>query len=193
MTIINFQPRPGPRRTARGLGISVLVHIGALVWLTRPPAPHPDTGAAPRRMLFVLLSPAPGAPPAPPGVPAPPAPARQSAARHAATAQRDAPAPPATPVIASEPAAAAAPPAFDIMAARAAARALAREDRNALAGLPDGKLAATRDQHVEQLFERARRRDCQTARAESVNLVANIAMLAVDLVKNAVDDSGCKW
>jgi len=38
-----------------------------------------------------------------------------------------------------------------------------------------------------------RRVDCQKARAESTNLLANVIGLAVDLAKNAVDDSGCKW
>jgi hypothetical protein len=32
----------------------------------------------------------------------------------------------------------------------------------------------------------------QKARAESANLLANVIGLAVDLAKNAYDDSGCK-
>jgi hypothetical protein len=40
---------------------------------------------------------------------------------------------------------------------------------------------------------RARRVDCQTARAQSTNLLANVVLLAVDMAKNAIDDSGCKW
>ena len=52
---------------------------------------------------------------------------------------------------------------------------------------------ANADHRVVDPLERARRIDCAKARAESTNLLANVVMLAVDLAKNAVDDSGCKW
>jgi hypothetical protein len=49
------------------------------------------------------------------------------------------------------------------------------------------------DHHVVDRLEGARRVNCESARAESANLLANVVMLAVDLTKNAIDDSGCKW
>ena len=89
----------------------------------------------------------------------------------------------------------AAPPAVDIAAARAAARLIAREDGKGLVALPRRKpvVDPNADHHVVDPLERARRVDCQTARAESTNLLGNVLMLAKDLVANAIDDSGCKW
>ena len=84
---------------------------------------------------------------------------------------------------------------FNIEAARAAARLIVREDEKSFAHLPQrqpgGELKA--DDHVANALERARRVDCQTARAGSANLLANVILLAKDMVANAIDDSGCKW
>jgi hypothetical protein len=86
-------------------------------------------------------------------------------------------------------------PTVDLAAARAAARRIAREDAKGLVALPKRKpvVDPNADHHVVDPLERARRVDCQTARAESTNLLANVVMLAVDMTKNAIDDSGCKW
>lgn len=86
-------------------------------------------------------------------------------------------------------------PTLDLAAARAAAHLIAHEGGKALITLPGRKpvVDPNADHHVVDAFERARRVDCQKARAESTNLLANVVMLAVDLAKNAVDDSGCKW
>jgi hypothetical protein len=83
----------------------------------------------------------------------------------------------------------------DMAAARTTARLLARESGKGLVALPARKpvVDPNADRQVVDPIERARRRDCQTARAESTNLLANVALLAIDLAKNAIDDSGCKW
>lgn len=89
----------------------------------------------------------------------------------------------------------AAAPAVDLAAARATARLVAREHGNAMLAAQSRKpvVDPNADRRVVSPLERARRVDCQTARAESTNLLANVVLLAVDLAKNAVDDSGCKW
>ncbi|MFK3736317.1 hypothetical protein [Massilia sp. TN1-12] len=89
----------------------------------------------------------------------------------------------------------AAAPAVDLAAARATARLVARERGNGLLATESRKpvVDPNADRRVVSPLERARRVDCQTARAESTNLLANVVLLAVDLAKNAVDDSGCKW
>jgi hypothetical protein len=85
-------------------------------------------------------------------------------------------------------------PAFDLAAARSSARAIAREQPKGLAALPlrqeanDANISA----RVQERLEHARRGNCLKANA-SMNLLANVAMLARDMVANAVDDSGCKW
>jgi hypothetical protein len=86
-------------------------------------------------------------------------------------------------------------PTVDLAAARATARLIAQESGKGLVALPKRKpmIDANADHHVVDPLERARRVNCQKARAESINLLANVVMLAVDLAKNAVDDSGCKW
>jgi hypothetical protein len=85
-------------------------------------------------------------------------------------------------------------PTFDMTAARASARALAREDRKATAALAlsqETTRAMTTGQ-IQERLERARRGNCLKAN-ESMNLLANVVMLARDIVATAVDDSGCKW
>lgn len=86
-------------------------------------------------------------------------------------------------------------PGVDLAAARATARLVAREHGNAMLAAQSRKpvVDPNADRRVVSPLERARRVDCQTARAESTNLLANVVLLAVDLAKNAVDDSGCKW
>jgi hypothetical protein len=86
-------------------------------------------------------------------------------------------------------------PSVDLATARATARLFARESSKNLVTLPDRKpvVDPNADHRTVDRFERARRVDCQKARAESANLLANVVLLAVDLAKNAVDDSGCKW
>ena len=213
MTTIDIRPQLGGRGTAVGLGLSLLAHLATLAWLMRAHAPRPDAGEAPPRMMFVQLLPHPGpptrtmeAPPTRTRAPAQRALARPHSAHPADAAQRDAlpatatpvmtdiapAAPPVEPATTSTPAA---PPAIDIGAARAAARLIAREDGEGLVVLPERKpvVEPNADHHVVDPLERARRADCQTARAGSTNLLANVVMLAVDMAKNAVDDSGCKW
>jgi hypothetical protein len=86
-------------------------------------------------------------------------------------------------------------PSVDLATARATARLYARESSKNMVTLPNRKpvVDPNADHRTVDRFERARRVDCQTARAESTNLLANVVLLAVDLAKNAVDDSGCKW
>ena len=61
----------------------------------------------------------------------------------------------------------------------------------ALALRQDGN-KATPSERIQERFERARRGNCLKAN-ESMNLLANVVMLAKDIVTTAVDDSGCKW
>ncbi len=88
----------------------------------------------------------------------------------------------------------AAKPTFDLAAARATARLVTREERKGLVALPGrqpvDELRA--DTRTSERLERARRGDCLKGQ-ESTNLLANVALLARDIVKSAVDDSGCKW
>jgi hypothetical protein len=86
-------------------------------------------------------------------------------------------------------------PTVDLASARATARLIARESGKGLVALPGRKpaLEAKPEAPIVGALERARRIDCQKARAESANLLANVIGLAVDLAKNAYDDSGCKW
>lgn len=83
----------------------------------------------------------------------------------------------------------------NLAAARATARLVARERGNGMLATESRKpvVDPNADRRVVSPLERARRVDCQTARAESTNLLANVVLLAVDLAKNAIDDSGCKW
>jgi len=106
------------------------------------------------------------------------------AAAEPAPESRNAPAKPGT----------GAAPAFDMAAARASARAMARDDRQRPAALvlrQEATGALTTDQ-IQQRFEQARRGNCLKAN-DSMNLLANVVMLARDIVATSVDDSGCKW
>jgi hypothetical protein len=88
----------------------------------------------------------------------------------------------------------AAAPTFDMAAARSSARELAREDRKSVAA-PVLRLEATgprTNEQIQQRLEQARRGNCLKAN-ESMNLLANVVMLARDIVATAVDDSGCNW
>lgn len=210
--------RPDARGPVAGWGVSLLVHVAAVAWLWHAWLPHrTETEAGPPRRIEVRLVPATLAARQAPRADAPvarvrpmqadaapvPMPPRLAHARGAATA----PAPAATvDVLAPDPAAAAGSdntgtgtgtdaPAVDIAAARATARLIARESGKGLVALPGRKLVVdpNADRRVVDPLERARRIDCQTARAGSANLLANVVALAVDLAKNAVDDSGCKW
>jgi hypothetical protein len=211
MTTIDIRAHDGARGRAIGLGISLLLHVVMLVWLRYSHAPRPDAIAEPPGMVFVLVPPQPLAQPR--TVEAPPlqanAPAKRASSRThavpAAAAQRETSPASTMPVISSavpvvvptESAATSMPaasPAFDIMAAREAARLIAREEDKGLTGRPKRKpLTNLNAERRADAFERARRVDCQTARGGSTNLLANVVLLAKDIVANAVDDSGCKW
>ena len=80
-------------------------------------------------------------------------------------------------------------PTFDITSALATARQIAREDdknRKPVFGPTPGS-------HIQDKLERARRTDCRTINAQSINLLANAVVAATHIVKNAIDNSGCKW
>jgi hypothetical protein len=204
-----------PQRSAAGpsmfgWGISLLVHAlaAAVLWHAWRPVPaDKDTGPV-RRIQVRLIAIAPAAPPVPvPDVAVPrsrplqtraapgPTPPQRQARTRAVEAPPiiTVPEPADSPVKPEEGSTAA--PAVDLQAARAAARLIARENGKGLVALPGRKpvVDPNADRRVVDRFERARRVDCQKARAESTNLLANVIGLAVDLAKNAVDDSGCKW
>jgi len=194
------------RSSALGWGISLLAHALAVAWLWHDLLPRrADTDTEPVKAIEVRLVPI--APAVPTPLPAPaPAPEPASPRSRSAPARQPAasavPAVPAVPTVAAPEPASEAPagsapdgPTVDLAAARAAARRIAREDARGLVALPARKpvVDPNADHHVVDPLERARRPDCQTARAESTNLLANVVMLAVDLTKNAIDDSGCKW
>lgn len=190
-----------------GWGISVLAHVlaGAWLWHAWLP-PRMENDAAPVKRIEVWLVPA--APkPVPASAPEAAIPRTTRTPAHAAAGpaaprrQPSADVVPAAPTVTiPEPEAAAAStgadvPAVDLVAARAAARRIAREDAKGLVALPQRKpvVDPNGDHHVVDPLERARRVDCQTARGQSTNLLANVVMLAKDMVANAIDDSGCKW
>jgi len=203
--------RPAAHGSVLGWGISLLVHtLGVAVLWHAWPFHRADRDTGPVNRIEVRLAPiAPEAPLAPlPEVTVPrPGPIQaRTATRPAAPAreaQTDAVSASPTTITVPEPAAdtakpddgGTAGPAVDVQAARAAARLIARESGKGLVALPGRKpvVDPNADRRVIDRFERARRVDCQTARAESTNLLANVVLLAVDLAKNAVDDSGCKW
>ncbi|WP_198115945.1 hypothetical protein [Massilia rhizosphaerae] len=206
----SMSQRQDAGRAMLGWGISVLCHVLAVAWLWHAWLSHrPATDAAPVRRIEVRLVPL--VPDVPAPAPAPtvtvprPSPFPTRAARRPMPPRRQAPAPaaPAAPTAtAHELPADAAPagtgaaaPTVDLAAARATARLIAREEGKGLVALPDRKpvVDPNADHHVVDRFERARRVDCQTARAQSTNLLANVVLLAVDMAKNAIDDSGCKW
>jgi hypothetical protein len=201
--------------SALGWGISLLAHALAVAWLWHALLPRrADTNAAPVKRIEVRLVPIAPAVPLPQPAPAPDPASPRSRSAPARAARTTMPAPPparrqppasvvsAVPTVAAPEPAPEAPastgpdgPTVDLAAARAAARRIAREDAKGLVALPKRKpvVDPNTDHHVVDPLERARRVDCQTARAESTNLLANVVMLAVDMTKNAIDDSGCKW
>lgn len=190
-----------------GWGISLSCHALVVAWLWHAWLSHrPETDAAPVSRIEVRLVPIAPETPAPSPVPAATVPRPIPMPVHGARGPmppRHRPPAPAAPVVTGDalPAAVAPAgtgadaPAVDLAAARATARLIAREEGKALVRLPDRKpvVDPNADHHVVDRFERARRVDCQTARAQSANLLANVVLLAVDMAKNAIDDSGCKW
>jgi hypothetical protein len=207
--------RPNVHGPVLGWGISLLIHALAVAWVWHAWQPYrAETDAGPVRRIELRLV------PIAPKVRLPPPAPNATAPRSTPNQMRAALGPPPPPpsqaherVAAGEPSAIAADPpadaaadatvtgtgsnvpAVDLAAARATARLIARESGKGLVALPKRKpvIDANADHHVVDPLERARRVDCQKARAESINLLANVVMLAVDLAKNAVDDSGCKW
>jgi len=199
-----------------GWSISLVAHAIAAAYLWHAWLPHrADTDAGPGKRIEVRLVAI--APEAPPPAPVPdqtmlrpspvplrpmPGPAlpRQALPRQALPANTESELPPAA--VSAPPADAAElpgseknAPTVDLASARATARLIARESGKGLVALPGRKpvLEAKPEAPIVGALERARRVDCQKARAASANLLANVIGLAVDLAKNAYDDSGCKW
>lgn len=215
MTTLALRPPPGPHAGSRGpavgLGISLLVHAAVLAWLMHVPAPRLPATRPVARMTVWLAPPRPARPTAPEtgASPAPAAAPSPAAPRHRARARTDAPAHARAAAILSVPpapsrdgfavppdgAATPAPgkdagPVVDLVAARAEARAIAREDGRNLVSLPERKPVvdpnAGRAPPVDPI-EAARRHDCKTA-------YAGAGLLAViPLVADAVTGTGCKW
>lgn len=189
---------PLPRRTAYGLGLSLLAHAAVLAWLVQmaPRVPPDDAPVASMQLTLLRL-----APPRTEALPRPIQPAqpaqppqsfRASAASPAAAqAKRAAPAseaakaaePPPVIMLApqdeavaaeSAPAQSAAAVSFDLQAARGA----------------DGRgrpMRATRDEKLGEAIERAKPADCR-------NAYAGLGVLAViPLAASAVTGKGCKW
>lgn len=79
-------------------------------------------------------------------------------------------------------------PAFDMAAARASARLIARHAKDGTVALPERKAPSYEpDDSAQRGLERARRNDCRSA-------YAAMGVLAVlPLLKDAVTGSGCKW
>lgn len=204
---------PDARGPVLGWGISLLVHALAVAWVWHAWLPRrTETDTGPLRRIEVRLV------PVVPKVPLP-APSPNATAPHASRIQARAPLRPSPPrsqvrasaapgepsaIVPDPPADAASvtgaggdtnAPAVDLAAARATARLIAQESGKGLVALPKRKpvVDPNADHQLVDPLERARRVDCQKARAESTNLLANVVLLAVDLAKNAVDDSGCKW
>lgn len=196
------------RRPVLGWGISLVVHALAIAWIWQATSPRPaDLDARPVSRIAVRLLPIATVPP-PVAVPHPvPATASRPPRPASASRQASASATPAasTPAIIAMPPAPASPtgaaggatadtPAFDLAAARATARLITREERKGLVALPGRQPAdeLRADTRTSERLERARRGDCLKGQ-EGTNLLANVAFLARDIVKSAVDDSGCKW
>lgn len=192
--------RLSTRRMAAGVALSLAAHALLLLasrqgWLPRPAPSLPE----PTLMVWVR----PAAPPLPPPEPAADtersvhAPAR-TAARRPSPASAGAPAAPA--VIAMDPAPDQPPapdslavppaqPAFDMEAARAAARALANEADPARASLPVAQFDRNRqissDTKLARDIARAKRRDCKDGIPGG--LLAPVYLLMQK------KDHGCQW
>jgi len=207
MTMLPAFPvqRANGRRPVLGWGISLMVHALALAWIWHATSSRPaDKDARPVSAIAVRLLPMAAVPPPAVAPRLVPATASRSPRPASTSRQATASAKPAPAIIAMPPApappmgAAGGPtadaPAFDLAAARATARLITREERKGLVALPGrqpvDELRA--DTRTSERLERARRGDCLKGQ-ESANLLANVAFLARDIVKSAVDDSGCKW
>lgn len=200
---------PLPRRTAFGLGFSLLAHAAVLAWLVQmAPKVAPDDAPVASMQLTLLRLPPPRAEAlATPVPPVPPAPqtSRAKAASPAAQARRVVPAldapksvePPPVIMLAPQDDAVSAESApaqsgavgFDLQAARGAARAYVKGE-GAGHGGADGRgrpMSATRDEKLGEAIERARPADCRKA-------YAGLGVLAViPLAASAVTGKGCKW
>lgn len=202
---------PNARGPMLGWSISLVAHAIAAACLWHAWLPHrADMDAGPDKRIEVRLVPV--APHAPPPAPLPdkvmprPSPVPLRPTRGPALPRQTLP---DSAIAELPPAAIPAPPAdaadlpvieknaptVDLASARATARLIARESGRGLVALPGRKpaLEAKAEPPIVGALERARRVDCQKARAASANLLANVIGLAVDLAKNAYDDSGCKW
>lgn len=207
MPLAFHAPMSTKRRPVLGWGISLLVHAVAIAWIWHATSPHPaDLDARPAAAIAVRVRPiAPDVPPpaAAPrvvapvstGLPTRPLPRqRASAAAVPDTPARfSMPPEPASPIGAAG--GAADTPTFDLAAARATARLVTREERKGVVALAGRQPVdeSRADTRTRDRLERARRADCFKAHSESMNLLANVAFLARDMVANAVDGSGCKW
>ncbi|MGB9110263.1 MAG: hypothetical protein WCC39_16375, partial [Telluria sp.] len=211
MVRIDIVKRAPGRASMLGWGFSLLAHLLAVAWLLNAsPLRQAGTEAGQAKRIEVRLVPivpeaarATAAPhaaaPRPGSLPAPPRPLRRghvvspTSSPTRQNAPADMPKPAETKAATDMPAGATAPAAtvpVDMAAARTTARLLARESGKGLVALPARKpvVDPNADRQVVDPMERARRPDCQTARAGSTNLLANVALLAVDLAKNAIDD-----
>ncbi len=198
---------PLPRRTAFGLGFSLLAHAAVLAWLvqTAPKIPPDDAPVTSMQLTLLRLPPPRTEALSTPVPPAPPQTSHAKAASPAAQPKRAAPAaaaPKATeppPVIMLAPKDEAvvtenaptqsAAVGFDLQAARGAARAYVKGD-GAGHGGAEGRgrpMSATRDEKLGEAIERAKPADCR-------NAYAGLGVLAViPLAASAVTGKGCKW
>lgn len=200
---------PLPRRTAYGLGLSLLAHAAVLAWLVQmaPRVPPDDAPVASMQLTLLRLAPPRTEALPPPQPPQPPQSSRaRTASPAAAQAKRAAPAseaakaagPPPVIMLApqdeavaaeSAPAHSAAAVSFDLQAARGAARAYVKGE-GAGSGGADGRgrpMRATRDEKLGEAIERAKPADCR-------NAYAGLGVLAViPLAASAVTGKGCKW
>jgi hypothetical protein len=175
----------------------------------RTPAPAPEparTTAAPAATSSAPAAPSPSrprartrhAPAAPARAPAPAYATRPAPARETPDTNEQLPTPAAAPndtqAASGTPSDSPSTPTVDIASARRAARLIARESGKATVTLPARKPVvdpnADRAEPIDPI-EAARRKDCKTAYA-GAGLLA-IIPLAIDAVRSAANDSGCKW
>jgi hypothetical protein len=216
--LATFQGRASGRGSMLGWGISLLLHtmMIASLWSTLPPRLS-SVGLQQERRMEVWLVPSATSAPLPeivtPSTVAPPhlTLARATPSRSRKTRQSSSTAAPTTPAVAQSAALVTSRPAqvslneaakldssdmpvFDLVAARSTARAMASEGREDMGArmTREEAMTTTKSERIQERFERARRVNCLKPN-ESANLLANVALLARDMVANAVDDSGCKW
>jgi type IV secretory pathway VirB10-like protein len=217
-TIASLRERTNTRRRALGWGITLLGHLIVFVWLlhtSQPRLANPEIKQVKRIDVWLMTS-ALTTPMRTTTSANAVAPSVLEATRTASRSSPKVPRPyssaaPAVPVASQPSATVATPPAlatqsidektsetgtpaFDLAAARASARAIARADPTPVVTrtLREGEKNANTSDRIQERFEHARRVNCLKPN-ESMNLLANVALLAKDLVANAVDDSGCKW